>query len=246
MKDNLYGPSVPLLEVQLCIKYVPLYAYISMVYVWSVALLCYSLAPELIECCRPDHGYSHDSLTVQNLFEVLSTYDTLEQRQFIQFVTGSPRLPVGGELCCVQLGNGSTRILTHLKIGLICRLIRFLIGQAYILCGWLKELARPIFSWIKAWPIPQLAKSCICPKWWLAWPKLNLSLSQDSRPSTHHSQSSGRRSSRRRTQTTSFHRSWRVSTISNCPTIPPWRWWGRNSASLWEREKTVSISHEQK
>ena len=53
---------------------------------------------ELMECCRPDHGYSHDSATVQNLFEVLSTYDTLEQRQFIQFVTGSPRLPVGGEI----------------------------------------------------------------------------------------------------------------------------------------------------
>ena len=52
---------------------------------------------ELMECCRPDHGYSHDSLAVQNLFEVLSTYDTIEQRQFIQFVTGSPRLPVGGE-----------------------------------------------------------------------------------------------------------------------------------------------------
>ena len=56
-----------------------------------------SMDTELMECCRPDHGYSHDSLSVQNLFEVLSTYDTLEQRQFIQFVTGSPRLPVGGE-----------------------------------------------------------------------------------------------------------------------------------------------------
>ena len=34
---------------------------------------------------------------VQMLFRVLSTYDTAEQRQFVQFVTGSPRLPVGGE-----------------------------------------------------------------------------------------------------------------------------------------------------
>lgn len=49
-----------------------------------------------METCRPDHGYSHDSKAVQMLFEVLSTYDTTEQRQFIQFVTGSPRLPVGG------------------------------------------------------------------------------------------------------------------------------------------------------
>ena len=49
-----------------------------------------------MECCRPDHGYSHDSRAVQFLFEVLSTYDTTEQRQFVQFVTGTPRLPVGG------------------------------------------------------------------------------------------------------------------------------------------------------
>jgi E3 ubiquitin-protein ligase TRIP12 len=54
---------------------------------------------ELMECCRPDHGYSHDSRAVQFLFEVLSTYDTTEQRQFVQFVTGTPRLPVGGIYC---------------------------------------------------------------------------------------------------------------------------------------------------
>ena len=37
------------------------------------------------------------SAAVQMLFRVLSTYDTAEQRQFVQFVTGSPRLPVGGK-----------------------------------------------------------------------------------------------------------------------------------------------------
>ena len=50
-----------------------------------------------MEYCRPDHGYSHDSRAIQFLFEVLSGFDTVEQRQFIQFVTGSPRLPVGGK-----------------------------------------------------------------------------------------------------------------------------------------------------
>ena len=63
---------------------------------WLIVDQCF-LPAELMECCRPDHGYSHDSHAVQYLFEVLSTYDTAEQRQFIQFVTGSPRLPVGGE-----------------------------------------------------------------------------------------------------------------------------------------------------
>jgi E3 ubiquitin-protein ligase TRIP12 len=51
---------------------------------------------ELMEHCRPDHGYNHDSQAIQYLFQVLSSYSTAEQRQFIQFVTGSPRLPVGG------------------------------------------------------------------------------------------------------------------------------------------------------
>lgn len=56
--------------------------------VWDVKML--------MECCRPDHGYTHDSRAVNFLFEVLSCYDDVEQRQFLQFVTGSPRLPVGG------------------------------------------------------------------------------------------------------------------------------------------------------
>ncbi|XP_067364615.1 E3 ubiquitin-protein ligase TRIP12 isoform X6 [Channa argus] len=50
----------------------------------------------LMECCRPDHGYTHDSRAVRFLFEVLSSFDGEQQRLFLQFVTGSPRLPVGG------------------------------------------------------------------------------------------------------------------------------------------------------
>lgn len=50
----------------------------------------------LMECCRPDHGYTADSRAVRFLFEVLSLYNREEQRLFVQFLTGSPRLPVGG------------------------------------------------------------------------------------------------------------------------------------------------------
>ncbi|KAI1882670.1 hypothetical protein AGOR_G00237280 [Albula goreensis] len=50
----------------------------------------------LMECCRPDHGYTHDSRAVRFLFEVLSGFNAEQQRLFLQFVTGSPRLPVGG------------------------------------------------------------------------------------------------------------------------------------------------------
>ncbi|KAL4220729.1 Ubiquitin-protein ligase [Mactra antiquata] len=50
----------------------------------------------LMECCRPDHGYNHDSRAVKYLYEILSSYVPNEQRMFLQFVTGSPKLPVGG------------------------------------------------------------------------------------------------------------------------------------------------------
>lgn len=51
----------------------------------------------LMECCRPDHGYTHDSKAVRFLYQLLSSYDLFQQRDFLQFVTGSPRLPVGGQ-----------------------------------------------------------------------------------------------------------------------------------------------------
>ncbi|KAI5715749.1 hypothetical protein M8J77_021829 [Diaphorina citri] len=50
----------------------------------------------LMECCRIDHGYNHNSKAIKYLFHVLSCYSSPEQRDFLQFVTGSPRLPVGG------------------------------------------------------------------------------------------------------------------------------------------------------
>lgn len=52
----------------------------------------------LSECCRPDHGFTIESRAIQFLFEVMSSYDAQERRKFVQFVTGSPRLPVGGTL----------------------------------------------------------------------------------------------------------------------------------------------------
>ena len=54
-------------------------------------------AKMLMECCRLDHGYTADSRAIRFLFEVLSSYTPPEQRQFLQFITGSPRLPVGGK-----------------------------------------------------------------------------------------------------------------------------------------------------
>ncbi|VDN06437.1 unnamed protein product [Thelazia callipaeda] len=45
---------------------------------------------------KPDHGYTHDSEQIRWLIQMLASYDNEQQRKFLQFVTGSPKLPVGG------------------------------------------------------------------------------------------------------------------------------------------------------
>ncbi|XP_055698970.1 E3 ubiquitin-protein ligase TRIP12 isoform X2 [Phlebotomus papatasi] len=50
----------------------------------------------LQESCRTDHGFTQDSKAIQYFYEILSSYSREEQRLFLQFVTGSPRLPTGG------------------------------------------------------------------------------------------------------------------------------------------------------
>jgi E3 ubiquitin-protein ligase TRIP12 len=53
--------------------------------------------PELLsECVTFDHGYSVASPPIQALMEVLCAYGPEEQRAFLRFVTGAPRLPPGG------------------------------------------------------------------------------------------------------------------------------------------------------
>jgi len=51
---------------------------------------------ELAAVLKADHGFSSSSPTVERLVEVLSEFDTEEQRIFLSFVTGTPSLPVGG------------------------------------------------------------------------------------------------------------------------------------------------------
>ncbi|XP_020611050.1 E3 ubiquitin-protein ligase TRIP12-like isoform X1 [Orbicella faveolata] len=79
----------------------PLSNLTSFSYTEMELVLCGNVAEKwdikcLVESCRPDHGYTHDSRAVKILFEILSCYTQEEQRLFLQFVTGSPRLPVGG------------------------------------------------------------------------------------------------------------------------------------------------------
>lgn len=51
----------------------------------------------LMDSIKADHGFNLDSASVRNLLHVMSEYSQPEQRDFLQFVTGSPKLPIGGE-----------------------------------------------------------------------------------------------------------------------------------------------------
>jgi E3 ubiquitin-protein ligase TRIP12 len=50
----------------------------------------------LAEAVRCDHGYDRGSGALKRLFAILSELDAADRRRFLQFTTGSPRLPVGG------------------------------------------------------------------------------------------------------------------------------------------------------
>lgn len=50
----------------------------------------------LVQCAKADHGYTNSSPAVRMLFEVLDEMEPADQRRFIMWVTGSPRLPAGG------------------------------------------------------------------------------------------------------------------------------------------------------
>lgn len=51
----------------------------------------------LIEHIIPGYGYDKNSLMYQGLIRIMLKMNSLEKKMFLQFVTGSPRLPLGGE-----------------------------------------------------------------------------------------------------------------------------------------------------
>jgi E3 ubiquitin-protein ligase TRIP12 len=51
---------------------------------------------DLQQYINPDHGFTANSSVFQNLLITMSEFSLIEQRKFLQFLTGSPRLPVGG------------------------------------------------------------------------------------------------------------------------------------------------------
>ncbi|KAH8601489.1 ubiquitin-protein ligase-like protein Ufd4 [Bisporella sp. PMI_857] len=50
----------------------------------------------LMDSIKADHGFNMDSRSVRNLLQVMSELTLSERRDFLQFTTGSPKLPIGG------------------------------------------------------------------------------------------------------------------------------------------------------
>ncbi|KAK5124884.1 hypothetical protein LTR85_001074 [Meristemomyces frigidus] len=50
----------------------------------------------LMDSIKADHGFNLDSKSVRNLLHVMSELSPHSKRDFLQFVTGSPKLPIGG------------------------------------------------------------------------------------------------------------------------------------------------------
>ena len=52
----------------------------------------------LMDSVKADHGFNMDSKSVRNLLEIMSELSPQKRRDFLQFVTGSPKLPIGGKI----------------------------------------------------------------------------------------------------------------------------------------------------
>ncbi|CDO68376.1 hypothetical protein BN946_scf184815.g23 [Trametes cinnabarina] len=55
---------------------------------WSVETLS--------EALKADHGFNVESRAIRDLIEIMSEYDGPTRRSYLQFITGSPKLPIGG------------------------------------------------------------------------------------------------------------------------------------------------------
>ncbi|KAG1831365.1 hypothetical protein EV424DRAFT_1525835 [Suillus variegatus] len=50
----------------------------------------------LNEAIKADHGFHSESRAIRELVGIMSDFDALARRDFLQFITGSPKLPIGG------------------------------------------------------------------------------------------------------------------------------------------------------
>lgn len=50
----------------------------------------------LSEALKADHGFNGESRSIRELIELMTEFDSCTRRNYLQFITGSPKLPIGG------------------------------------------------------------------------------------------------------------------------------------------------------
>lgn len=68
----------------------------SMYHHMSVNLLSTHPRTALSEALKADHGFNPESRAIRDLVEIFADYDAPTRRDCLQFITGSPKLPIGG------------------------------------------------------------------------------------------------------------------------------------------------------
>lgn len=48
------------------------------------------------EAVKADHGFNGESRSIRELIELMMEFDSCTRRSYLQFITGSPKLPIGG------------------------------------------------------------------------------------------------------------------------------------------------------
>ena len=50
----------------------------------------------LSEALKADHGFNVESRAIRDLVELMCEFNGATRREYLQFITGSPKLPIGG------------------------------------------------------------------------------------------------------------------------------------------------------
>src|ERR1700694_410358 len=70
-----------------------------------------------MDSTKADPGFNMDSKSVKNLLQTMSELTLAERRDFLQFTTGSPKLPIGGMFrnCHLHLHRDYSRLCVGFK-----------------------------------------------------------------------------------------------------------------------------------
>ena len=113
----------------------------------------------LMDSIKADHGFNMDSKSVKNLLQTMSELSLAERRDFLQFTTGSPKLPIGGKLSCNALFERMLIILKDLRVLLQCLL-------------WSASPVNPLILLMTtcqvSWPVSTIL-SCQTTLIWMLW-----------------------------------------------------------------------------